>query len=115
MRIQQLSRALAPDGHRLVLLDTHFQTGRPATTDLGVPHPSYFLQRLTQRIDVDAEEIALVENIQRHDLNAIEEAEGIKRLMNEFGFNQEQAAKKIGRSRTAVTNILRLLNLQKNY
>lgn len=56
-------------------------------------------------------EIALVENIQRHDLNAIEEAEGIKRLMNEFGFNQEQAAKKIGRSRTAVTNILRLLNL----
>lgn len=56
-------------------------------------------------------EIALVENIQRHDLNAIEEAEGIKRLMNEFDFNQEQAAKKIGRSRTAVTNILRLLNL----
>lgn len=56
-------------------------------------------------------EIALVENIQRHDLNAIEEAEGIKRLMNEFGFNQEQAAKKISRSRTAVTNILRLLNL----
>lgn len=56
-------------------------------------------------------EIALVENIQRHDLNAIEEAEGIKRLMNEFAFNQEQAAKKIGRSRTAVTNILRLLNL----
>lgn len=56
-------------------------------------------------------EIALVENIQRHDLNAIEEAEGIKRLMNEFGFNQEQAAKKIGRSRTTVTNILRLLNL----
>lgn len=56
-------------------------------------------------------EIALVENIQRHDLNAIEEAEGIKRLMNEFGFNQEQAAKKIGRSRTAVTNILRLLKL----
>lgn len=40
-------------------------------------------------------EIALVENIQRHDLNAIEEAEGIKRLMNEFGFNQEQAAKKL--------------------
>ncbi len=56
-------------------------------------------------------EIALVENIQRHDLNPIEEAEGIKRLMSEFGFNQEQAAKKIGRSRTAVTNILRLLNL----
>lgn len=56
-------------------------------------------------------EIALVENIQRHDLNPIEEAEGIKRLMSEFGLTQEQAAKKIGRSRTAVTNILRLLNL----
>lgn len=61
--------------------------------------------------NVKMAEIALVENIQRHDLNPIEEAEGIKRLMSEFGFNQEQAAKKIGRSRTAVTNILRLLNL----
>ena len=56
-------------------------------------------------------EIALVENIQRHDLNAIEEAQGLKRLMEEFKLTQEQVAEKVGRSRVAVTNILRLLNL----
>lgn len=56
-------------------------------------------------------EIALVENIQRHDLNPIEEAQGLRRLMREFKLTQEQAAAKVGRSRVAVTNILRLLNL----
>lgn len=56
-------------------------------------------------------EIALVENIQRHDLNPIEEAQGLRRLMEEFALTQEQAAAKVGRSRSAVTNILRLLNL----
>ena len=56
-------------------------------------------------------QIALVENIQRHDLNPVEEAEGIKRLMTECKLTQEEAAKKVGRSRTAVANILRLLNL----
>lgn len=56
-------------------------------------------------------EIALIENIQRHDLNAIEEALGIKRLMEECKLTQEQVAVKVGRSRTAVANILRLLNL----
>lgn len=56
-------------------------------------------------------EIALVENIQRHDLNPIEEAQGLKRLMEEFKLTQEQAAERVGRSRVAVTNILRLLNL----
>lgn len=56
-------------------------------------------------------EIALIENIQRHDLNPIEEAHGLRRLMVEFKLTQEQAAEKVGRSRVAVTNILRLLNL----
>lgn len=56
-------------------------------------------------------EIALVENIQRHDLNPIEEAQGLRRLMEELALTQEQAAAKVGRSRSAVTNILRLLNL----
>lgn len=56
-------------------------------------------------------EIALIENIQRHDLNAIEEALGIRRLMEECKLTQEQVAVKVGRSRTAVANILRLLNL----
>ena len=56
-------------------------------------------------------EIALVENIQRHDLNPIEEAQGLRRLMAECKLTQEQAAEKVGRSRVAVTNILRLLTL----
>ena len=61
--------------------------------------------------DATMMEIALVENIQRHDLNPLEEAEGIKRLMTECKLTQEDAAKKVGRSRTAVANLLRLLNL----
>ena len=56
-------------------------------------------------------EIALVENIQRHDLNPIEEAQGLRRLLEEFKLTQEQVASKVGRSRVAVTNILRMLNL----
>ena len=61
--------------------------------------------------DIKMMEIALVENIQRHDLNPIEEAQGLRRLMAECKLTQEQAAEKVGRSRVAVTNILRLLNL----
>lgn len=61
--------------------------------------------------DTQMMEIALVENIQRHDLNPIEEAQGIRQLMQECNLTQEQVAAKVGRSRTAVTNILRLLNL----
>lgn len=56
-------------------------------------------------------EIALVENIQRHDLNPLEEAQGLRRLLTECGLTQEQVAAKVGRSRAAVANILRLLNL----
>jgi ParB family chromosome partitioning protein len=58
-------------------------------------------------------EITLIENIQREDLNSLEEAAGIKELIEEYGLTQEEVAAKIGRSRTAVTNILRLLNLPK--
>lgn len=55
--------------------------------------------------------IALIENIQRENLNPVEEAVGLKRLMDEFGLTHEQMAKSVGRSRTAVTNLLRLLGL----
>ena len=55
--------------------------------------------------------IALIENIQREDLNALEQAHGVHRLIQEFGFTHEQAAQAIGRSRSATTNLLRLLNL----
>lgn len=56
-------------------------------------------------------ELALVENLQREDLNPIEEALGYKTLIGDFGLTQEEAAKSVGRSRSAITNSLRLLNL----
>lgn len=55
--------------------------------------------------------MALIENIQREDLNPLEEAHGVQRLLNEFGLTHEQAAQAIGRSRSATSNLLRLLNL----
>jgi len=61
--------------------------------------------------DEDAIAIALIENIQREDLNPVEEAVGLKRLQEEFGLSQEQIAGAVGRSRSAVANSLRLLNL----
>ncbi len=64
--------------------------------------------------DVDdkaAAAMALIENMQREDLNPLEEAMGIKRLISDFNFTHEQAAQSVGRSRSAVTNLLRLLNL----
>lgn len=56
-------------------------------------------------------EIALIENLQRDDLNAIEEAQGIKNLMSQFKMTQEEVSKKLSKSRPAIANMLRLLNL----
>lgn len=61
--------------------------------------------------DEAAAAMALIENIQREDLNPLEEAQGIARLIREFQFTHEQAAESLGRSRSAVSNLLRLLNL----
>ena len=61
--------------------------------------------------DEHAAAMALIENIQREDLNPLEEAHGVKRLIEEFGLTHEQAATAIGRSRPATSNLLRLLNL----
>ena len=61
--------------------------------------------------DENAAAMALIENIQREDLNPLEEAQGVKRLLDEFGLTHEQAATAIGRSRSATSNLLRLLNL----
>ena len=58
--------------------------------------------------------IGLIENIQREDLNPVEEGMGLKRLQDEFGLNQEQVAEAVGRSRSAVANLLRLLHLEKD-
>jgi ParB family chromosome partitioning protein len=61
--------------------------------------------------DEAAAVMALIENIQREDLNPLEEAQGLKRLIDEFGLTHEQAAQSVGRSRSAASNLLRLLNL----
>src|SRR5204863_6047950 len=61
--------------------------------------------------DLEVLELSLIENLQRADLNPIEEAQGYARLANEFGMRQEEIAVKVGRSRTAVANALRLLDL----
>lgn len=63
--------------------------------------------------DNSALALALIENIQREDLNPLEEAFGLKRLIDEFGLTHEAAAKAVGRSRSAVTNLLRLTQLAK--
>jgi ParB family chromosome partitioning protein len=64
-----------------------------------------------QLSDRDALEIALIENIQRQDLNPLEEAEGYHRLMQEFGYTQEELAERLGKSRSALANTLRLRDL----
>ena len=64
--------------------------------------------------DSTAAELSLIENLQREDLNAAEEARGYRDLMQKFGLTQEEAAEKVGKSRTAVANILRILKLPKS-
>ena len=61
--------------------------------------------------DLKSLEFAIVENVQRHDLNPLEEAQGYRRLIDEFGYDQEKVSKFIGKSRSHITNSLRLLSL----
>ena len=68
---------------------------------------------ITEADDLRSLEFAIVENVQRHDLNAIEEAQGYQRLIDEFSYDQERVAKFIGKSRSHITNCLRLLSLPK--
>ena len=66
---------------------------------------------ITEADDLKSLEFAIVENVQRHDLNSIEEAQGYKRLIDEFLYDQEKVSKFIGKSRSHITNSLRLLTL----
>ena len=66
---------------------------------------------VTEADDLKSLEFAIVENVQRHDLNPLEEAQGYKRLIDEFSYDQEKVSKFIGKSRSHITNSLRLLNL----
>ena len=66
---------------------------------------------ITEADDLKSLEFAIIENVQRHDLNPIEEAQGYKRLIDEFSYDQEKVSKFIGKSRSHITNSLRLLAL----
>ena len=68
---------------------------------------------VTEADDLKSLEFAIVENVQRNDLNPLEEAQGYKRLIDEFSYDQEKVSKFIGKSRSYITNSLRLLNLPK--
>ena len=85
------------DGYQLVAGERRLRAAKLA----GLKKVPLIVRQYT---DNQAREIALVENINRHDLNPIEEAEGLRALMEECGLTQEQAAEKVGRSRVAVTN-----------
>ncbi len=79
---------------------------------MGLEQVPVIIKNVTDR---EALVLALVENIQREELNAIEEALGFKRLMEEFQFTQEAVAEAIGKDRSTVTNLLRLLRFLKKY
>ena len=66
---------------------------------------------ITEADDLKSLEFAIVENVQRHDLNPLEEAQGYKRLIDEFSYDQEKVSKFIGKSRSYIANSLRILNL----
>ena len=66
---------------------------------------------VTEADDLKSLEFAIVENVQRHDLNPLEEAQGYKRLIDEFSYDQEKVSKFIGKSRSYITNALRILGL----
>ncbi len=68
---------------------------------------------VTDADDLKSLEFAIVENVQRHDLNPLEEAQGYRRLINEFSYDQEKVSKFIGKSRSYITNALRILSLPK--
>ncbi|MFN2269794.1 MAG: ParB/RepB/Spo0J family partition protein [Anaerolineae bacterium] len=101
--IQPLIVAQAADGYQLIAGERRWRASRLAGLSL-VPVV------VKEAAPKEMLELALVENIQRSDLNALEEAQAYRQLMEEFDLTQEQVAKRVGKSRTAVANTLRLLN-----
>lgn len=102
-----LVRPLAGGSYQIVAGERRWRAARMA----GLTEIPVVIREMS---DEDAAVFALIENLQREDLNPIEEAEGIRSLIEEFGMTQEEAADRVGKSRTAVTNILRLLKLPQN-
>ncbi|KMP10770.1 chromosome partitioning protein ParB [Candidatus Nitromaritima sp. SCGC AAA799-A02] len=91
-------------GYELVVGERRWRAGRKA----GLKKIPAMIREVT---DTESLEIALIENLNRQDLNPIEEADGYARLANDFGLTQEKIAKRMGKSREAVANTLRLLKL----
>ncbi|MEJ6003213.1 ParB/RepB/Spo0J family partition protein [Paucibacter soli] len=102
-----LVRPIAPDGavrYEIIAGERRFRAAKLA----GLREVPVLVKAVP---DEAAAAMALIENIQREDLNPLEEAQGLKRLTDEFGLTHEQAAQAVGRSRSAASNLLRLLNL----
>lgn len=91
-------------GYELVTGERRLRAAKKA----GLKHVPVFVKTIT---DADLLEMSIVENVQREDLNPIEEAEAYNRLITEFGLTQDQAAVRVGKSRSAVANLLRLRQL----
>lgn len=99
-----LVRPLPSGGYQIVAGERRWRAARM----LGLDEVPVVVRDLT---DVEAAQIALIENLQRENLNPLEEAQGFRRLQDDFGMKQEDIAKTIGRSRSAVANAMRLLRL----
>ena len=99
-----LVRPLPGGGYQLVAGERRWRASRMA----GLSEVPVVIREMTDR---EASEFALIENLQRQDLNPMEEALGYRTLMDQYGMTQEDAARAVGKSRPAVANALRLLNL----
>ena len=99
-----LVREITPGLYEIVAGERRFQAAQKA----GLKKVPVIVKELS---DQEALELALIENLQREDLNPLEEARGYARLMKEFGLTQEEVARRVGKSRAAVANTLRLLKL----
>ncbi len=102
-----LVRPLSAGGYQLVAGERRWRAARMA----GLTEVPVVIRDLT---DEDAMALSLIENLQREDLDPIEEAEGYRTLMETFGITQEEAASRVGKSRPAVANLMRLLSLPKD-
>ncbi len=99
-----LVRPISDGGYQLIAGERRWRASRMA----GLTQVPVVIREMS---DSEAMELALIENLQREDLNPIEEAEGFKLLMDTYSLTQEQAAERVGKSRPAVANALRLLSL----
>lgn len=99
-----LVRPVGPDRYEIIAGERRMRAARLA----GLDEVPVLVKEVP---DEAAAAMSLIENIQREDLNPLEEAQGLKRLTDDFGLTHEQAAQAVGRSRSAASNLLRLLNL----